>query len=81
LFAVAKADRRVSVSSFEVRDRDVGPGFVKLCSEFPYPARVWVNGQEWAKRQAPATASPFTALGNRFAACDQPNGCRHAGTS
>ena len=26
--------------------------FIKFCTYFPYPAKVWVNGHEWAKRQA-----------------------------
>jgi hypothetical protein len=71
-FAFEKADRRVSVYYFYVLDRDFGPGFVKLCSYFPYPAKVWVNGHEWAKRQATTAGITFTALGNGFAACDQP---------
>ena len=29
-----------------------GPGFIKICTYFPYPAKVWLNGHEWAKRQA-----------------------------
>ena len=69
-FAFEKADRRVSVYYFYVLDRDFGPGFVKLCSWFPYPAKVWVNGHEWAKRQATRHGITFTALGNGFAACD-----------
>jgi hypothetical protein len=27
-------------------------GFIKIATYFPYPAKVWVNGHEWAKRQA-----------------------------
>lgn len=51
-FGFHKADRRVSCFYFYVWDREFGPGFVKICSYFPYPAKVWVNGHEWAKRQA-----------------------------
>jgi hypothetical protein len=71
-FAFAKADRRVSVYHFYVLDRDFGPGFIKLCSYFPYPAKVWVNGHEWAKRQASTAGVAFTELANGFAACDDP---------
>ena len=71
-FAFAKADRRVSVYYFYVLDRDFGPGFIKLCSYFPYPARVWVNGHEWAKRQATTAGVAFTELANGFASCDDP---------
>ncbi len=71
-FAFAKADRRVSVYYFYVLDRDFGPGFIKLCSYFPYPAKVWVNGHEWAKRQAAAQGLAFTELANGFAGCADP---------
>ena len=71
-FAFAKADRRVSVYYFSVLDRDFGPGLIKLCSYFPYPAKVWVNGHEWAKRQATTAGVAFTELANGFAACDDP---------
>jgi hypothetical protein len=71
-FTFAKADRRVTVYYFYVLDRDFGPGFIKLCSYFPYPAKVWVNGHEWAKRQAATDGLVCTELANGFAACDQP---------
>jgi hypothetical protein len=51
-FGFDKADRAVTVYYFYVLDGDFGPGFIKLCSYFPYPAKVWLNGHEWAKRQA-----------------------------
>src|SRR5512133_1902147 len=71
-FAFEKADRRVSVYYFYVLDRDFGSGFIKLCSYFPYPAKVWVNGHEWAKRQAATQGPAFTELANGFASCDDP---------
>jgi len=33
---------------------------------------VWVNGHEWAKRQATAEGLAFTELANEFASCDDP---------
>ncbi|MFC9555767.1 hypothetical protein ACFTWF_33605 [Rhodococcus sp. NPDC056960] len=36
--------------------------------------KVWVNGHEWAKRQALAAGIGFTALSNGFAATDDPEG-------
>jgi hypothetical protein len=71
-FAFAKADRRVSVFYFYVYDDDFGPGFIKLCTYFPYPAKVWVNGHEWAKRQAAKAGIGFTELANGFASCNDP---------
>jgi hypothetical protein len=69
-FGFAKADRRVTVCYFYIFDDRFGPGFIKLCTYFPYPAKVWVNGHEWAKRQARAVGLTFTELGNGFAACE-----------
>ena len=53
-FTFAKADRRVTGFYFYVSDEDFGLGFIKICSYFPYPVKMWVNGHEWAKRQAAA---------------------------
>jgi hypothetical protein len=42
----------VSCYYFYLWDTEFGPAFVKVCAYFPYPIKVWVNGHEWAKRQA-----------------------------
>jgi len=68
-----KEDRRVGVYYFYVLDADFGPGFIKICTYFPYPAKVWVNGHEWAKRQAERAGITCTALANGFASCDDPS--------
>lgn len=82
-YAFCKADRRVSCYYFYIWDREFGPAFIKLCSYFPYPAKVWLNGHEWAKRQATKAGIGFTALSNGFAACDDPAAlqsiCAHLG--
>ena len=67
-----KAERRVSCFYFYVLDDEFGPGFVKICSYFPYPVKVWVNGHEWAKHQATKLGVGFTELANGFAACEDP---------
>jgi hypothetical protein len=67
-----KADRRVTCYYFYLWDADFGPAFIKVCAWFPYPAKVWLNGHEWAKRQATKAGIGFTELSNGFAACDQP---------
>ena len=51
-FTFHKADRRVTCFYFYLWDDDFGPAFIKVCAYFPYPVKVWVNGHEWAKRQA-----------------------------
>jgi hypothetical protein len=67
-----KADRRVTCYYFYLWDADFGPAFIKVCAWFPYPAKIWVNGHEWAKRQAGRAGIGFTALSNGFAACEDP---------
>lgn len=71
-FTFFKEQRRVGVYYFYVLDPDFGPGFIKICTYFPYPAKVWVNGHEWVKRQAGHAGIAFTALANGFAACEEP---------
>jgi alkylated DNA nucleotide flippase Atl1 len=53
-------------------DGDFGPFFIKFCSYFPYNAKLCLNGNEWAKRQAAQAGIGFTALDNAFAAFDDP---------
>jgi hypothetical protein len=53
-------------------DEDFGPAFVKIGSYFPYPIKVWLNGHEWAKRQATRAGISWTALANGFQACQDP---------
>jgi hypothetical protein len=71
-FTFAKADRRVTCYYFYLWDENFGPAFIKVCAYFPYPAKIWVNGHEWAKRQAARAGISFTELSNGFAACDDP---------
>ncbi len=71
-FSFTKADRRVTCYYFYVFDDDFGPAFVKVCAYFPYPMKIWLNGHEWAKRQALKAGIGFTELSNGFAACTDP---------
>src|SRR5271165_2403808 len=73
-FSFTKEQRRVSVFYVYIFDDQMGPGFIKICTYFPYPVKVWVNGHEWAKRQAAAAGIGFTALSNGFASCEDPAG-------
>jgi hypothetical protein len=67
-----KADRRVSCYYFYLWDIDFGPAFIKVCTYFPYPAKVWINGHEWAKRQADHAGIGYRELSNGFANTDDP---------
>jgi hypothetical protein len=51
---------------FYIRDPDWGPAFIKTCAYAPFPAWVYLNGHEWAKRQAERAGLSFEALDNGF---------------
>ena len=71
-FGFDKVDRAVTVYYFYVFDPDFGPGFIKLCSYFPYPGKVWLNGHEWLKRQAEEAGLAYEPLANGFSSCNDP---------
>jgi hypothetical protein len=53
-------------------DADFGPFFLKFCSYFPYNAKLCLNGNEYAKRQAAKAGIGFEALDNGFKSCADP---------
>lgn len=53
-------------------DADFGPFFLKFSTYFPYTAKLCINGNDWAKRQAAKAGIGFTPLDNGFAAIDDP---------
>jgi hypothetical protein len=53
-------------------DGDFGPFFLKFCSYFPYNAKLCLNGNHWAQRQAARAGIGFTPLDNAFAAVEDP---------
>jgi hypothetical protein len=71
-FSFDKLDRRVTVYYFYLWDAEFGPAFIKVCTYCPWPIKVWVNGHEWAKRQANRAGLKFTELSNGFAATEDP---------
>jgi hypothetical protein len=71
-FSFTREQRRVSVFYIYIWDERMGPGFIKICTYFPYPIKVWVNGHECAKRQAVAEGIGFTEPSNGFASCTDP---------
>jgi hypothetical protein len=73
-FSFYKADRRVSCLYVYLWDDQFGPAFVEVCSYFPYPIKVWINGHEWAKRQYVKAGIEFTELSNGFVSCADPAG-------
>lgn len=69
---IVKTTGLVNQFYFYCVDEDFGPFFLKFCSYFPYNAKLCINGNEWAKRQAAKAGIGFTALDNGFAAVDDP---------
>jgi hypothetical protein len=57
---------------FYAVDRDFGPFFLKLCSYFPYTARLCVNGHEYLKRRLAQEGIDFAALDNGLLSCADP---------
>jgi hypothetical protein len=55
-----------------IRDPDWGPAFLKTVAYAPFSVWLYLNGNEWAKRQAIQRDIPFTPLDNGFAACEHP---------
>jgi len=71
-FSYNRTERRVTCYYFYLWDEGFGPAFIKICAYFPYPGKIWVNGHEWAKRQAARAGLSFKELSNGFATCEDP---------
>jgi hypothetical protein len=54
---------------FYLVDPDWGPAFVKTVAYAPFPIWIYLNGHEWAKRQAERAGIAFEALDNGFRCC------------
>jgi len=57
---------------FYLDDEDFGPAFIKICSYFPFPIRICLNGHEWVKRQLQKRSIPYKSLDNGFSGCEAP---------
>ena len=53
-------------------DRDFGPFFLRVCSYFPYTAKLCLNGHEYVKRQLAQRGIAFAALDNGIRSCADP---------
>ena len=67
---LVRASAFINFFYFYCVDADFGPFFVKFSTYFPYTAKLCINGNEWAKRQAAKAGIGFEPLDNGFAACD-----------
>jgi hypothetical protein len=52
-------------------DPEWGPSFIKTNAYAPFPVWVYLNGHEWAKRQAAREGIEYVPLDNGFRACDR----------
>ena len=55
---------------FYIVDDDFGPLFIKFSGYFPYTARIFLNGNEYLKRQLEKRGIDFTALDKGILCCD-----------
>jgi hypothetical protein len=53
-------------------DEDFGPFFLKICTYFPYNAKLCINGHEYVKQQLAKEGIPFEALDNGVLSCANP---------
>jgi hypothetical protein len=67
---LARTTVQVNYFYFYCVDDDFGPFFIKFCTYFPYNAKLCINGNEWAKRQATKAGIGFEPMDNAFAAVD-----------
>jgi hypothetical protein len=61
---------------FYVRDREWGPAFIKTVAYAPYGIWIYLNGHEWAKRQAEQRGISFQALDNGFRSVEDAEALR-----
>jgi hypothetical protein len=69
---IVKSTGVVNHFYFYCADEEFGPFFLKFCSYFPCNAKLCINGNHWAQRQATRAGIGFEALDNGFAAVSDP---------
>ena len=70
--SIVKTTGPVDRFYFYCYDDDFGPFFLKFCSYFPYNAKLCINSNRWAQRQAAKAGIAFEPFDNGFAAVDDP---------
>jgi hypothetical protein len=67
---LVRASAFINFFYFYCVDADFGPFFLKFSTYFPYTAKLCINGNEWAKRQAAKAGIGFEPLDNGFCSVD-----------
>jgi len=57
---------------FYLRDRDFGRMFLRICTYFPFNARVCINGHEWLAQQMRGEGITFLQAANAFLSSSTP---------
>ena len=76
---LVRASAFINFFYFYCVDADFGPFFLKFSTYFPYTAKLCINGNEWAKRQAAKAGIGFEPLDNGFASSTIRRRARGAG--
>ncbi len=71
-FAFDRQPVYVKYFYFYLSDPEFGESFLKACTYAPYAMKIYLNGQEWAKRQLAKEKISDEALDNGFWRCAQP---------
>ena len=69
---LAASTAMVNQFYFYAVDDDFGPFFLKLCSYFPYNAKLCINGHEYLKRQLTKQGIAYESLDNGILRCSDP---------
>lgn len=69
---IVRSTAMVNHFYFYGADEDFGPFFIKVCTYFPYNAKLCINGHEYLKRQLAKEGIAFEALDNGILTCADP---------
>jgi DNA-binding HxlR family transcriptional regulator len=69
---IVKTTAMVNHFYFYCFDDDFGPFFLKVCTYFPYNAKLCLNGHEYLKRQLTKEKIAFEELDNGVLSCANP---------
>jgi len=69
---IVRSTAMVNHFYFYCKDRHFGPFFLKVCSYFPYNAKLCLNGHEYAKCQLRQRGIAYEALDNGILSCADP---------
>ncbi|MDR3635862.1 MAG: hypothetical protein P4L84_18815 [Isosphaeraceae bacterium] len=69
---IVRSTAMVNHFYFYMIDQDFGPLFLKVCTYFPYNAKLCINGHECVKQQLAKEGIAFEALDNGVLSCANP---------